>query len=171
MVLTKERFDIKYALAEVVTDKRCVESLKWRSQERLIIWRKIITVIYGNFAVAKVIPVKKLYHEIACTHVVHGRIRQWRSFISPLNGMIKVQFLEVTSSGLFGCNLKGCSNGTHKGTIWHQIRISRSGDRQKMCWIVEVKITGKINYMKEDHHSYIWKFCSCKSYTSATLYQ
>ena len=58
MVLTKERFDIKYALAEVVTDKRCVELLKWRSEERLIIWRKIITVIYANFSVAKVIPVQ-----------------------------------------------------------------------------------------------------------------
>jgi len=47
--------------------------------------------------------------------------------------------------GLCGCNLKECSNGTHKGTIWHQICIRRSGDRQKICRIFEVKIRGKIN--------------------------
>ena len=98
--------------------------------------------------------------ELSCIRniIPRSRKRLWRSFISPLNGIIKVQFLEVTSLGLCGCNLKECSNGTRKGTIWHQIRISRSGDRQKMFWIVEVKIRGKINYMKEDHHSYICKF-------------
>ena len=49
--------------------------------------------------------------------------------------------------GLSTCNLKeelGCSNGFHKGTISHQIRISRSGDRQNICRIVEMKIRGNI---------------------------
>ena len=49
--------------------------------------------------------------------------------------------------GLSACNLKeelGCSNGFHKGTISHQIRISRSGDRQNICRIVEIKIRGNI---------------------------
>ena len=47
---------------------------------------------------------------------------------------------------LYGCNLikSECSNGFQKGTIWHQIRISRSGDRQKICRIVEMKIRGNI---------------------------
>ena len=49
--------------------------------------------------------------------------------------------------GLCGCNLKEkfvCSNGIPKGTIWHWIRISRSGDKQKICRIVEMKIRGNI---------------------------
>ena len=33
---------------------------------------------------------------------------------------------------------------SYKGTIWHQIRISRSGGRQKICQIVEMKIRGNI---------------------------
>ena len=37
-----------------------------------------------------------------------------------------------------------CSNGIRKGTIWHEISISRSGDRQKICQIVEMKIKGNI---------------------------
>ena len=44
---------------------------------------------------------------------------------------------------LCGCSLKeklDCSNGIHKGTIWHQVCISRSGDRQNTCRIVEMKI-------------------------------
>ena len=48
------------------------------------------------------------------------------------NGTIEVQILEVTSLGLCGCNLKENlegSNGIHKGTISHQIRISRGGSR------------------------------------------
>ena len=46
-----------------------------------------------------------------------------------------IEVLEVTSMGLCGCNLKEkfeCSNGIHKGTIWHQTCISRSSDRQKI---------------------------------------
>ena len=49
--------------------------------------------------------------------------------------------------GLCGCNLKEkfvCSNGIPKGTIWHWIRISRSGDKQEICRIVEMKIRGNI---------------------------
>ena len=37
-----------------------------------------------------------------------------------------------------------CSKGIHKEKIWHQIRNSRSGDTQKVCQIVEMKIRGKI---------------------------
>ena len=65
---------------------------------------------------------------------VHGQTKQWRSHITPLNGIIEVQILEFSSMGLCGCNLKEKlegSNGTYKGTIWRQIRISRSDDRQK----------------------------------------
>ena len=65
---------------------------------------------------------------------VHGQTKQWRSHITPLNGIIEVQILEFSSMGLCGCNLKEKlegSNGTYKGTIWRQIRISRSEDRQK----------------------------------------
>ena len=49
--------------------------------------------------------------------------------------------------GLCGCNLKEklqCSNGIHVGKNWHQIRISRSGERQKICRIVAMKIRGNI---------------------------
>ena len=45
--------------------------------------------------------------------------------------------------GLCGCNLKEkleCSNGIHDGKNWHQIRISRSVERQKICRIVVMKI-------------------------------
>ena len=79
-----------------------------------------------------------------------GQTKLWRSHITPLNGIIEVQILEFTSRGLHGCNLKEkweCSNGTKKGTIWQQIRISRSDDRQnrrKISRIVEMKIRGNI---------------------------
>ena len=49
--------------------------------------------------------------------------------------------------GLCGCNLKEklqCSNGIHDGKNRHQIRISRSGERQKICRIVAMKIRGNI---------------------------
>ena len=49
--------------------------------------------------------------------------------------------------GLCDCNLKEkleCSNGIHDGKNWHQIRISRSGERQKICRIVAMKIRGNI---------------------------
>ena len=49
--------------------------------------------------------------------------------------------------GLCGCNLKEkleSSNGIHDGKNWHQIRISRSGERQKICQIVAMKIRGNI---------------------------
>ena len=49
--------------------------------------------------------------------------------------------------GLCGCNLKEtlqCSNGIHVGKNWHQIRISRSGERQKICRIVAMKIRRNI---------------------------
>ena len=53
------------------------------------------------------------------------------------NGTIEVQILDVTSVGFIcGCNLREKlegSNGIRKGTISHQIRISRGGDRQKIC--------------------------------------
>ena len=67
---------------------------------------------------------------------VHGQTKQWRSHITPLNGIIEVQILEFSSMGLCGCHLKEkleVSNGTYKGTIWRQIRISRSDDRQKQA--------------------------------------
>ena len=53
-------------------------------------------------------------------------------FTTKNNGTIEVQILEVTSMGLCGCNLKEKlegSNGIRKGTISHQIRISRGGGR------------------------------------------
>ena len=37
-----------------------------------------------------------------------------------------------------------CSNGIQNGKNWHQIRISRSGERQKICQIVSMKIRGNI---------------------------
>ena len=49
--------------------------------------------------------------------------------------------------GLCGCNLKEkleCSNGIHDGKNWHRIRINRSGERQKICRIVAMKIRGNI---------------------------
>ena len=73
-------------------------------------------------------------HENIYTHVVHGWTRRWRFFITPLNCKIELEIFEVTSMGLCSCNLiekLECSNSIHKGTIWHQIRISGRGDRQK----------------------------------------
>ena len=48
---------------------------------------------------------------------------------------------------LSGCNVKEeleFSNGIHDGKNLHQIRISRSGERQKTCRIVAMKIRGNI---------------------------
>lgn len=41
MVFTKERFDIKYALAEAATDKTVVESFKWRSEEIFVVQKEL----------------------------------------------------------------------------------------------------------------------------------
>ena len=49
--------------------------------------------------------------------------------------------------GLCGCDLKEkleCSNGIYDGKNWHRIRINRSGERQKICRIVGMKIRGNI---------------------------
>ena len=49
--------------------------------------------------------------------------------------------------GLCGCNLKEkleWSNSIGDGKNWYQIRISRSGERQKICRIVAMKIRGNI---------------------------
>ena len=46
--------------------------------------------------------------------------------------------------GLCGCNLKEKSECSNDGKNWHQIRISRSDGRKKICWIVEMKIRGNI---------------------------
>ena len=58
--------------------------------------------------------------------------------------------LKSLQSGLMaicGSNLKEklkCSNGIHEGKKWHRIRLSRSGERQKICRIVAMKISGNI---------------------------
>lgn len=41
MVFTKQRFDVKYTLAEAETDKRFVELLKWRSEERILFQKEL----------------------------------------------------------------------------------------------------------------------------------
>ena len=49
--------------------------------------------------------------------------------------------------GLCGCNLKEkleWSNSIHDGKNWYQIHISRSGERQKICRIVAIKIRGNV---------------------------
>ena len=54
--------------------------------------------------------------------------------------------------GLCGFNLKDkleCSNVIQDGKNWHQIRISRSGGRQKICRIVAMNIRGNILYSGE----------------------
>ena len=65
-----------------------------------------------------------------------SKFRSWRSLQSGLIIM-----------GLCGCNLKEqleWSNSIHDGKNWQQIRISRSGERQKICWIIAMKIRGHI---------------------------
>ena len=81
------------------------------------------------------------------------------SWNQPLNGIIEVQVSEVTS-GLCGCNLKEklkCSNGIHEGKNWHRIRISRRGERQKICRIVEMKISGNILSLQK--HPFLLALC------------
>ena len=55
--------------------------------------------------------------------------------------------------GLCGRNLKEkleCSNGIHDGKNWHQIRISRSGERRiETSRIVAIKIRGNILCSRE----------------------
>ena len=49
--------------------------------------------------------------------------------------------------GQCGCHLNEklkCSNGIHEGKYWHRIRINISCERQKICRIVAMKISGKI---------------------------
>ena len=44
-----------------------------------------------------------------------------------------------------------CSNGIHKETIWHQIRIGRlSGDKQNVFRIVQMKFRGNILCSKKE---------------------
>ena len=61
-------------------------------------------------------PVNHRKHEIVCK-----TFSTIKGLITPLNGIIEDQILEVTKSvGLGGCNLKeklDCSNDIHKGTI------------------------------------------------------
>ena len=70
---------------------------------------------------------------------IQWQFRVWRSLQSGL-------------MGLCGRNLKEkleWSNGTHDGKNWHQIRISGSGERQKTCRIVTMKIRGNILCSRE----------------------
>ena len=97
--------------------------------------------------------------------------RKWRSYFAPLNCIIEVQILEVTSMGLCGCNLKEmseCSNAIHEGTIWHQIRIGRSCDRQNSCRIVQMKIRRNIRCSKRTWRVHCrWKACSVWSFAGS----
>ena len=55
--------------------------------------------------------------------------------------------------GLCGCNLKeelDCLNGIDEGKNWHQIRHSRSDERQKICRIVAMKISEEIFFAQEN---------------------
>ena len=101
--------------------------------------------------------VRKMYHagRENCQSIVHGQrsedltLHHWA--LKPLN-CIQSKFrsrrsLQSGLMGLCGCNLKEkleCSNGIHDGKNWHRIRISRSGERQKICRIVAMKIRGNI---------------------------
>ena len=79
--------------------------------------------------------VKILYYTTSSwNHCIQSKFRSRRSLPSGL-------------MGLCGRNLKEkleCSSGIHDGKNWHQIRISRSGERQKICRIVAMKIRGNI---------------------------
>ena len=56
----------------------------------------------------------------------------------------------LLQSGLMGlcvCHLQEklkCSNGIHDGKSWHGVCINISRERQKICRIVAIKISGKI---------------------------
>ena len=90
-----------------------------------------------------------------CQSIVHGQrgedLTLHHYLLKPLN-CIQSKFrsrrsLQSGLMGLCGRNLKEkleCSNGIHDGKNWHQIRISRSGERQKICRIVAMKIRGNI---------------------------
>ena len=55
--------------------------------------------------------------------------------------------------GLCGCNLKeelDCLNGIDEGKNGHQIRHSRSDERQKICRIVAMKISEEIFFAQEN---------------------
>ena len=96
-----------------------------------------------------------------CQSIVHGQrsedLTLHHDLLKPLN-CIQLKFrswrsLQSVLMGLCGCNLKEkleCSNGIHDGKNWHQIRISRSGERQKICWIVAMKIRGNIPFAQEN---------------------
>ena len=84
-----------------------------------------------------------------CQSIVHGQHREGlilhHQLLKPLNGIIEVQVSEVTSIWFNGTKEKlECSNGIHNGKNWHQICISRSGERQKICRIIAMKIRGNI---------------------------
>ena len=90
-----------------------------------------------------------------CQSIVHGQRSEdlILHHLKPLN-CIQSKFRSRRSlqSGLIilrlcGCNLKEklkWSNSIHDGKNWHQIRISRSGERQKICRIIAMKIRGNI---------------------------
>ena len=72
------------------------------------------------------------------------------SYLPPPLGVIEVQVSEVTSvwfNGTMGCHLQEkvkCSNGIHDGQSWHRVCINISRERQKICRVVAIKITGKV---------------------------
>ena len=84
--------------------------------------------------------VKILYYTTSSwNHCIQSKFRSRRSLPSGL-------------MGLCGCNLKEkleCANGIHDGNNRHRIRISKSGERQKICWIFAMKIRGNILCSRE----------------------
>ena len=62
--------------------------------------------------------------------------------LKPLNGIIKVQVSEVTSVWFNGTMLLSLQRKV--GEFKRCSRISRSGERQKICWVVAIKIRGNI---------------------------
>ena len=90
-----------------------------------------------------------------CQSIVHGErsedLTLHHDLLKPLNCMqlkfMSWRSLQSVLMGLCGCNLKEkleWSNGIYDGKNWHQILISRSGERHKVCRIVAMKIRGDI---------------------------
>ena len=165
--MTSEKWVQKFSLCsrrlEVVGEREDVRTRgrTRRVRERLhgrppkIVSTRILWV--WKFPIGQEAPKGKSYHagRENCQSIVHGqrsedlilhhlkplnciqsKFRSWRSLQS---GLIIV--------GLCGCNLKEkleWSNSIHDGKNWHQIRISRSGERQKICQIIAMKSRGHI---------------------------
>ena len=73
-VFIKQRFDVKYALAEAASDKRFVESLKWRSEKYSLLKKNLAACIVDGTRIIKA------WTGLLKCNTYHAGARIWKTF-------------------------------------------------------------------------------------------